>query len=218
MTLKFISDDECKEGADLMPVQNRLIPAPGKPILIRLHYLDVHLGPTMHRGPLSYLHLVRCDPGVAPDLAELKAKYLARLNVWVEEARELLRGLRADLVIRPPSSRNDAEPYLAAILRDHPAATDASRYLERERDVRAGRDASVEDVMGSWRLQEIPGLARYSDLLVVDDVFAKGTTVAALVTVLRAAGLPAPEPVNVFVPLWVQPLPTYSLEGIEPFP
>lgn len=164
-----------------MPVQDLLIPAGEKPIPIRLHYLDVHMGPTMHRGSLSYLHLVRCDPGVAPDLTELEAKYLARLDQWVEEARALLRGVRADLVIRPPSSRNDAEPYLAAILRDHPAATNATPYLERVRDVRAGRDATVEAVMESWRLQDIPGLETFSDLLVVDDVFSRGTTVAAVV-------------------------------------
>lgn len=200
-----------------MPVQDIVITRGEEPIEVRLHYLDVHMGPLWHRGVLSYLHLVRCDPRLVPDLARREAAYLAGLAQWVEEARALVRGLEVGLAIRPPSSRNDADPYLAAILRDHPAATDASPYLERVGDVRAGEDPTVEALMGSWRLQDVPGLESFSDLLVVDDVFSRGTTVAAVVRVLRDAGLRATVPVNVFVPLWVQQPPKISLEGFEPF-
>jgi hypothetical protein len=200
-----------------MPVQDIVITRGEEPSKVRLHYLDVHLGPLLRREVLSYLHLVRCDPGLVPDLAEREAAYLAGLEQWVEEARALLRGLEVGLIIRPPSSRNDADPYLAAILRDHPAATDGSPHLKRVSDVRAGRDPTVEALMGSWRLQDIPGLESFSDLLVVDDVFSRGTTVAAVVRVLRDAGLRAAVPVSVFVPLWVQKPPKISLEGFEPF-
>jgi hypothetical protein len=200
-----------------MPVQDIVIPAEEEPIDVRLHYLDVHMGPLMRREVLSYLHLVRRDPRLVPDLAAMEAKYLAGLEQWVEEGRALLHRVAVDLAIRPPSSRNDADPYLAAILRDHPGATDASPYLNRVSDVRAGRNATVEAVMESWRLQDVPGLERFSNLLIVDDAFDRGTTVAAVVTVLRAAGLRAATCVNVFVPLWVQQLPNISLEGFQPF-
>jgi predicted amidophosphoribosyltransferase len=106
----------------------------------------------------------------------------------------------ADAVIMAPSSRDDAKPYADAILKRLNSSSDLSERLSRTGKVKAA-DA---ETTGEMLVQDLtyrgagdePGI---KSLVIVDETFATGKTVAAMLAVLRANGLPVHEDCKVTV-------------------
>ena len=165
---------------------------------------------------LAYLHFVRMPPHVldfyastdwrlgpgTPD--ELRERLVARFERSYAESlpalraayRELFDRIEYDAVLRPPSRRDDARPYLEEACAARPGAFNLSLGLSQvatdaDRPPRAGhrdeRPRFRESLRVSPSLRTVlPSIER---LLIVDDTFADGTTIAGWWEALRAAGL-----------------------------
>ena len=61
--------------------------------------------------------------------------------------------------------------------------------MHRDENVQSGGGATIEELIAALRVDPLPELPQPAALLIVDDIFKEGKTVAALLNVLRAAGL-----------------------------
>jgi hypothetical protein len=83
-------------------------------------------------------------------------------------------------------------------------ANDLSGAFSKDPSFRAGAAClTKEEAAKHIRFSYEGRLPPVSRVLIVDDVWARGTTVTAVVGHLCAAGLQADLPVTVFAPLWV---------------
>ena len=165
---------------------------------------------------LAYLHFVRMPPHLldlyastdtrlgpaSPD--ELRERLLARLERSYAESlpalraayREFFDRMEYDAVLRPPSRRDDARPYLDEACAARSGAFNLSLGLSQVatdggRPPRVGSKDERPRVRDSLRVSPslrtvLPSIER---LLIVDDTFADGTTIAGWWEALRAAGL-----------------------------
>jgi hypothetical protein len=120
----------------------------------------------------------------------LREQYEAQLPRCVETlVREL--GGAFDVIASPPSDHEFATPFREAFFAHHEDATDATRFVSRVADApQAGAaGTTLLDLIASFRCDPLPVRATAASLLVVDDIFEGGKTVAALLHVMRAAGL-----------------------------
>jgi hypothetical protein len=120
----------------------------------------------------------------------LREAYEARLATSIET---LVQGVGGsfDAIVSPPSDHTFALPYREAFLAYHEESTDFTRYVDRVPDAaQAGASGTtLLDVIAGLRCEPLPRLATAASLLIVDDIFEGGKTVAALLHVMRAAGL-----------------------------
>lgn len=92
-------------------------------------------------------------------------------------------------VVVPPSSREDARPYADALLKRGIVTCDLSSNLERRDGAfRAATDDSFDAVRASLCVVGPASPIQVSSLIVIDDVFSSGRSVAATVLALRDGG------------------------------
>lgn len=110
----------------------------------------------------------------------------------------------ADAVISPPSRMAwQAEPYREAILTRNSNATDLTSRLTRKGTTFAGEGATVPAVAAGLNYIPTGQENKIGRLVIVDDTFTTGTTVAAVVELLRQHGLPSECEIIVACPLWL---------------
>lgn len=94
-----------------------------------------------------------------------------------------------DVCLSPPSKYDFAQPYLAAFL-ERWRVPDLTPLVHRDEHAHeAGAGATVQELADALRVDALPPLPSPASLLIVDDIFEEGKTTAALLHVLRAAGL-----------------------------
>ncbi|HEX8253146.1 MAG TPA: hypothetical protein VF846_08375 [Thermoanaerobaculia bacterium] len=120
----------------------------------------------------------------------LVAEYEANLQQSVEQ---LVSGLDRtfDVIVSPPSDHPFAGPYREAFFARHEDADDFTPYVSRVHDAAQAGAAGTTllDVIAGLRCDPLPTHATAASLLIVDDIFEGGKTVAALLHVMREAGL-----------------------------
>ena len=117
-------------------------------------------------------------------------EYEAHLGELVET---LVSGLRGpfDIIVSPPSDHDFATPFRRAFFARHEDADDFTPYVGRTQGAAQAGAAGTTllDVIAGLRCEPLPERATAASLLVVDDIFEGGKTVAALLHVMREAGL-----------------------------
>jgi hypothetical protein len=105
----------------------------------------------------------------------------------------------------PPSSRPELLiPYRNALLTQHREAIDLSaRLAQKNPHVSAGEGASLEDMLAAMTYDRRGDEARLTSLVIVDDVLASGNTSAAVIQLLRDAGLSQECQITLGCPLWL---------------
>lgn len=120
----------------------------------------------------------------------LRAEYDAHLR---ENIDKLVSGVGStfDVIVSPPSDHEFAVPYRNAFFARHEDADDYTHYVERVRDAAQAGAAgtTVLDLIAGLRCAPLPKRATATSLLIVDDIFEGGKTVAALLHVMREQGL-----------------------------
>ncbi len=171
---------------------------------VSLYYLGT-LPPYGHA--LEYLQYVR-----QPE--RLKIIENATIHDYGSEYLELLPELTLDLIalvseaVKPdaiagvPSSRTLVKPYLEACRGRFIEAEDLTPRFTRHGTARATESRSFEEILDSIVYQG-PRLGHVHSVLIVDDLLASGSTVAAMITRLRNAGMPVDAKVSAAVPLRV---------------
>jgi hypothetical protein len=135
----------------------------------------------------SYLaHLRKARRGDESSREEYEANLAASIETLVHGV-----GATFDAIVSPPSDHDFAIPYREAFFVHHEDAADFTRYVDRAPDAaQAGASGTtLLDVIAGLRCEPLPQLATAASLLIVDDIFEGGKTVAALLHVMRAAGL-----------------------------
>ncbi len=96
-----------------------------------------------------------------------------------------------DVIVSPPSDHALAMPYRDAFLAHHEHAADFTRHVDRAPDAAQAGAAGTTllDVIAGMHCRPLPPLASAASLLIIDDIFEGGKTVAALLHVMREAGL-----------------------------
>lgn len=107
-------------------------------------------------------------------------------------------------VVAPPSSNDLAKPYLSAIL-ERSSAIDLTPRFTRAGAIRSSDDPSptLAELAASIAYAPRSDESGLNSLLFIDDVFASGRTLAALLLHLRTSGLPANCTVHAAAPLWL---------------
>lgn len=109
-----------------------------------------------------------------------------------------------DALLSPPSDHPcQAGAYRVALASTFPDATDLTTRFSREGTERAGRDATLEEVVGSLTYKPTGGEKEFRRIVIVDDTFTRGITASAIITHLRKEGLSENCEVLLVCPLWL---------------
>ena len=115
-----------------------------------------------------------------------KFLYQAGLVKEIEQS-----GLNFDTIICPPSSAGDAQPYRDAILDRWPVNELSDTFTRRGNFKAQDDETSVEDLVERELVHSPDGSEPLiKSLLIVDESLARGRTAAAMIALLRRAGMP----------------------------
>lgn len=139
---------------------------------------------------------------IRPD-GDLAKQYLAMAPFYGRQFAAQLSGAW-QAVVAPPSSHDFAKPYLTAIL-ERTNALDLTQRFTRAGPVRSSADPppALAELAESISYAPEADESGIRSLLFIDDVFASGRTLAALLQHLRKSGLPADCTVQAAAPLWL---------------
>lgn len=177
------------------PIQetDALLPTLSTPTRARLCFLQCVPTGEIPSGPLYHLHAVRSIARLINGRgAHARAyAYYEALPSALKVLRDWASKERFDVIVRAPSRRHDAEPFVAAIqLGMRESADDLSSYFSKQDSFRAGAASAAEAAVAAISCA-LPSseLDDVREVLVVDDIFSKGYTAAAIVTHLSSSGL-----------------------------
>ncbi len=183
------------------------IPVSSPAFGIVLAYLDTYGRITDAKTDLAFLQRVRSHkPESRFHLGPEPNRYrTATLPRAILRAITLLETCEFDFALRPPSSRDDAVPYLNAFIDARPHTIDLSSSFARAIGAKkAGENSSFEEVRDALLYTGTKDLSAARSILIVDDIFSEGKTAAAVIDVLRRKGLPSEAKITLFAPLWVR--------------
>lgn len=182
-----------------MPHTEIDLPLPGSKLRTKLTYLD-------HRGTsdIGYLQRIRSMANLHEErLLNMEQRYKAGLVVWPHKLAAQVDG-PVTAIVSPPSSRPELiKPYRDELLAKFQSAIDLTERFRRPDAVSAGEGASGTDLLNAIRYQGQGDEAGFQTVLAVDDVVASGKTVGAVISKLRAAGMPKTSAVLIAAPLWL---------------
>lgn len=180
-----------------MAIQRLAIPTDESGYKVELAYLE-RWGPgTDGTTPLAFLarEVSEADP-------EVEDAYHKNLAEYRRDFGEMLEDRAFELVLSPPSSRRDLDPYRDEIVSRGIARRDLSGHLSRTRPTSARRQ-SFDQLIDALAFEGAPPIAGARSLLIVDDYFVTGRTAAALLSLVRSHGFPLDGQVTVACPLWL---------------
>lgn len=182
-----------------MPLADIEVPMPGATLQVDLAYLD-HGGTT----DIGYLQRVRSMAAArGPTLARIEQRYHRMLPFWAPQLAVLIQA-PVSAILSPPSSRpNLAAPYRLALTARFPEAVDLTGRFARPGTERAGEGATVHELIAATTYAVQGDESTFGVIVIVDDVVEAAKTVAASITLLRAAGVRADADFRVAAPLWL---------------
>lgn len=200
-----------------MPV-NETVTVTGITPEVRANVVALHKG--TDAGPYQHFQAARrcvADSQTRPfSETQLECLSKVRESTFAIEHRAMLPRRAAllaaavsgpvDAILSPPSDFPDqAEPFRRKLSETFVSAVDLTSYLKRADDAkRAATGAGVEEVTNglTYSGRELHDVG---SLLVVDDTFKGGTTIGAVVSLLRRHGLRHDAEIILACPLWVVP-------------
>jgi hypothetical protein len=109
-------------------------------------------------------------------------------------------GLQFDAIVCPPSSGNDAQPYREAILSRWPVNDFTDTFTRMGRIKAQNIETTVDDLVEREFVHTPKGHERsIKSILIVDEAIATGKSAAALIELLRRAGMPPDARVSIAV-------------------
>lgn len=161
------------------------------------------------KGPLAYLHHIR-NPRTLKILGEdgiehtYGIPYQKSLHSFTKEYENWSKEHPIELIVSPPSSRQDARPYREAILEQQAGPLDITRHFNKSTSVKSIHPATtLNDLIAAITHYALPDLGGYRGVLIVDELFSSGNTIAAMLHHLCSAGLSIDAEVLVCAPLWL---------------
>lgn len=134
-----------------------------------------------------------------PITSQLYRNLVPKLQDTLVQQIEVSR-LQFDAIVCPPSSGNDAQPYREAILCKWPVV-DFTDTITRMGKIKAQKTEITVDDLVEREFIHVPNGYEPSikSLLIVDESIATGKSVAALIVLLRRAGMSAGARVTIAV-------------------
>lgn len=162
----------------------------------------VYVGRKFH-AQLQYLNSVRT--GRTP--SEAVTQQYRGMEKWHAGAlaRELSPIPANSAILKPPSSRTDADAYLSAVLAANANLIDISERMTRKGKIKAATANSLGAVIKELNYAPKGDEATFNDLYILDETVGTGRTVAAILYHLCNAGLREDCRVVVATALWVDP-------------
>jgi hypothetical protein len=160
-------------------------------------------------GAFSYLQGIRSGVlarvrGGDPETSAVAISYHAMKCIYYQGLADLV-DFEPDAILTPPTSRPElSTPYFDAVYSKHKNAVDLTTRFSRLPSATAGTGTSVDEFISQLTYVPSGDESRFKTLLIVDDVLARGTTVAAIVRKLREFGLPLECKIFVACPLWIE--------------
>lgn len=114
--------------------------------------------------------------------------YRNNLPHATESLVQKLREYEFDIILRPPSSREDAKPYLERIKDTFPEAKEISDCISRKTGTKSGAGATFKKFRKSlsYLCDSVPESS--IKLLIVDDIYNSGRTVSSILDLLIQKG------------------------------
>lgn len=134
-----------------------------------------------------------------PTTVQLYRAMLPKLqNALVQQIEA--SGVQFDAIVCPPSSGNDAQPYREAILSRWPVI-DLTDTFTRLGKLKAQRLETTVDDLVEREFVHAPNGNELSikSILIIDEAIATGKSAAAMIELLRRAGMPADAQVSIAV-------------------
>jgi len=158
-------------------------------------------------GPFAYLQGMRTGSLKAvksdPEETEVACLYHRKERTYFAMLATAIPG-PVDAILSPPSGMTwQAEPYRRAIADVYPKAVDLTDAVSRTGEARAGKGASIKEVVAHLLYKSSGREKEFRRLVIVDDTFTTGTTTAAIVSLLASHGLSKACEVIVACPLWL---------------
>jgi hypothetical protein len=191
-----------------MPTCSVSIPFDEPLMTATLHYLCEQAGDN-ECGGLMYLQgvrsrtLVAISPTGNPEDTAVARTYHGMRRQFVSQLIAQLHGPFAAIVSPPSRYPEHAEPYRLGVQERFPDALDLTHRFSRASEVSSGSNASFVDVCTALTYVPAGDEVDISSIIVVDDIFARGRTIAALVLKLRQSGFAVGAPITIACPLWV---------------
>jgi hypothetical protein len=176
-----------------MPGEVLSIEVDGLATEVSLRFLAEYTGPSSSDSVLVFLQRVRIPSltkAYPEQMEHLEREYTKHLPLLTDQFRRLIQDLDPDLIAAAPTSRpNLLDPYFTVIREAFPNALDVSARFAKRHHAAATTAKTFGEVYDAT-LYSGPALpAGIRTVLLVDDVFAKGATVTAVIRRLREAGL-----------------------------
>ncbi len=158
-------------------------------------------------GPFKYLQGTRSGilklVNSEPEKTEVARAYHRSSQEFFAKLANAVPG-PVDAILSPPSDMAwQSEPYRRAIATRFPAAVDLSGAISRGGTARAGKGASLEEILGGLSYRPCGREKDFRRIVIVDDTFTTGTTAAALVSLLHEHGVSKTCEVILACPLWL---------------
>lgn len=174
-----------------------------------LIYISRHGYGVPGTSELALFHRVRQFP--SRDWSQTTQDYETRvLPLAIPMFVNALTGRKFDVVLRPPSTRDDAVPYQRAVTEALRIPRDWSKDFTRIVDVRAGCTRSCDALYSALSFVAPAEISEVESVLMVDESFTYGTTACAVWRRLLEAGLPSACNFTVAAPLRIIPSPAIS--------
>lgn len=182
-----------------MPFADIDVPLPDGPLHATLAYLSRDLS-----SDIGYLQRVRSMANLPPALLQgMEQRYRAGLAVWPAQLAAHIDAPVA-AIVSPRSSRPELiEPYLQAMRDKFPVAVDLTGSFERTGEQRAGEGATVAELIAATSYRPAGDERSLDAIVIVDDVVAEGKSAAAVIALLRTAGVPETAKIRIAAPLWL---------------
>jgi hypothetical protein len=168
---------------------------------VEVDELETYSGPGSERSSLVYIHKSRVLEGSGYEytLDSLRDQYLNDLPDHVRRFGRLLDGFVPAILIGAPSSKDQIVPFLELARQRFPGADNLTPFFHKTGS--AGTATTFSDFLPHLsytgpRLNDISG-----SVLIVDDSFGSGMTVAAMIERMITLGLPPSSTIRVRVPL-----------------
>ncbi len=158
-------------------------------------------------SPLSYLQSIRSGvlaaaSGNKPEETTIAMAYHNKLDEYTARlASEVPVPNMA--IFSPPSRFTHALPYREAMINIWPDIVDLTSRFKRDEKYPSGQNATSDEIFNNLQYEATGYESSFTTVLVVDDIFSRGRTVAAAIEKLRQAGVGDDCDFTVACPLWV---------------
>lgn len=139
--------------------------------------------------------------GMRPEtIARRERDYASRLVSFAAHFSEPM-----DVLVSPPSTRPELiVPYRQALSKKFPDAIDRTEAFTSDGSVSSTHGASYEELLASISYKPFGDESKLNSIVIVNDVLARGRTVAAIIHRLKEAELSPTCSITIACPLWVR--------------